>query len=201
MRRAQIFSDVFSPLLMPTYGMALAMWLTPLRVLPEKSRLLATLMIALITGVTPLAAIAAMRSMGYVSDNSISRREQRFVPMIIVLACYIGAALFLDSAHAPFWLQLFFYGAAVATAIATVITFRWKISAHCTAAGGLAGMMMWLADNQAEGLAALLFLSVVLLIVGGVGTSRLILKRHTLAQVVAGFALGFGCTFGLLIIF
>ena len=54
-RAAQIVSDVFSPLLAPTYCMAMAMWITPLQILPESTRMGATLGVAIITGAIPLA--------------------------------------------------------------------------------------------------------------------------------------------------
>lgn len=194
-RRAQIFSDVFCPLLVPTYGMAVAMWVTPLRVLPEKARLLATLLIAIITGLAPLCFIVALKKVGLVSDNSLSDRRQRPAPMIVTMICYIGAGLFLSSASSPLWLQLFFYGAAVATLIATLITLRWKISAHAIALGGLEGMLLWLAVGSLSDVNPMVLLTIGLVIAGGVGTSRLLLNRHTLAQVVAGFFLGLVCTF------
>lgn len=121
--------------------------------------------------------------------------------MMIVLACYVGSALFLRSAQAPVWLQLFFYGAAVATGVASAITFKWKISAHTTAAGGLCGLVTWIALSNGGDALSMTVLSLVILLAGSIGTARLILNRHTLAQVIAGFALGCLCTLGLLFVF
>lgn len=198
---AQIMSDVFSPITVPTYGMALAMWLTPLRVLPERGRLLATLLIFLITGITPLVAIMSLIRMGRISDNSISDKRQRPLPLLIAMFCYAGAGLFLASARAPFWLQIFYYGAALATAIATVITLWWKISAHTIAMGGLVGMMLWFAVGGLADVNAMLLLSIGILLAGCIATARLILQRHTLGQVIVGFFLGIICTFGLILVF
>ena len=194
---AQILSDLFCPLLVPTYGIALALWGTSLRALPERSRWLATLVIAIITGLVPLVVIAVLRQTGRVSDNSMSNREQRPLPMAITMLCYVAAGLFLGSARAPLWLRVFFYGAALATAIDTVITFRWKISAHTTAMGGLTGLILWLAVAGMADVSAMAILSIGIVLAGTIATSRLILGRHTLAQVMAGLLLGFACTFGL----
>ena len=192
---AQVISDFFSPLLIPTYGMAMAMWLTSLRALPERSRFLATLLIAMITGLLPLLAIATMRRTGAVSDNSISDRRQRPLPMAIVMACYIGAGYFLACAHAPLWLQMFFYGASLAVLIALGITLYWKISAHTTAMGGLVGMLLWFAVGGIADVNAMVLLSLGIICAGAVATSRIALGRHTLWQVIAGFFLGICCTF------
>ena len=200
-RCAQIISDFFAPLLVPTYGMAIAMWLTPLRFLPEGTRLFATLTICFITGVIPLVIIVFLKFKGLVSDNSISRREQRPLPMLMVMCCYIVAALYLGYVHAPLWLRLFFYGAAIATAIASVITLKWKISAHTTAMGGLVGLVVWLTLATSSDLVMMIVLSIVVIISGAVATARLILNRHTLMQVIAGLCLGFVCTFGFIMLF
>ena len=198
---AKIISDVFSPLLVPTYGMALSMWVTSLRALPERSRLLATLLIAMITGLVPLAFIMTMRRMGKISNNDISDRTQRPLPLTVAILCYVAGAIFLGYAHAPLWLQIFFYGAAAAAAIALLITFWWKISAHSTAMGGLLGLLFWFAVGGLADINAMVLITVGIVISGAIGTSRIALRCHTLSQVCAGFALGFVCTFLPTIIF
>lgn len=194
LRFFQIVSDVFGPLSVPTYGMIVAMWLTPLNVLPERNKILVTLLIALFTGLLPLLFIAGLIRMGKVSDNSISDRRQRPLPYSVTTVCYIAAALFLGSVRAPLWLQLFFYGAAFATLVALLISFGWKISAHTTALGGFVGLLGWLAIDGLADVNAMMLLSVGVILAGLVGTSRLALGRHTLGQVAAGFILGLICT-------
>lgn len=195
-RRAQIISDILSPILVPTIAMTLAMWVTSLRVLPERSRLIATLIIFAVTGIIPLVAIIILQRLGLVSDNSISIRSQRPLPMTITMLCYLGAGLLLRSMHAPLWLQCFFYGAGIAAGISVVITWFWKISAHTLAMGGLVGMLLWFAVEGLADVNAMAILSIGIVVAGGVGTCRLILNRHTLGQVIAGLLLGFCCTFG-----
>ncbi len=197
-RTAQILSDFFSPIVVPTYGTALALWITPLNILPERIRFGVMAMIALITAVVPTATIVTMIRLGRVSDMSISNRRERFIPFMVTIACYIAAAIYLGAVHAPAWLSLFFIGAAVSSLIAMLITLGWKISAHATSAGGLAGIVSWLAFcHLAIGNAAA-WVSGSIVLVGLVATSRLILKRHTLGQVCAGAVLGFAVEFILL---
>lgn len=189
-RVAQIVSDVLSPLAVPTYCMAMAMWITPLQILPERTRMGATLGVAFITGVVPLCVLLLMLRAGMVSDLSLSRRRQRLVPMIVTVAAYLGAALYLHLLHAPVWLVAFFIGASIATTVAGIITLKWKISAHGCAMGGMAGMMLWLTAAHMATVNAMLWLSAVIVLGGIVGSSRLILDRHTPAQVACGWLLG-----------
>lgn len=107
-RWAQIVSDVCSPLLLPTYAMALAMWITPLRVLPESNRLVATAMVAVLTALVPCLAIMILFRLGKVSDRALSNRRQRILPFSFVIVCYGCAAWMLHGIGAPMWLSMFF---------------------------------------------------------------------------------------------
>lgn len=189
-RAAAVISNIFTPIAMPTYAMALALWLTPLVVLPERMRLAVTGVIALITAVLPMASILALMRLGRVSDFSISDRRQRITPFAVSIACYIGAALYLRGVHAPTWLTMFYIGAAATSAIALIISLKWKISAHASASGGVTAIVGWLAFNGLINFGGVWWLTGMIILVGLVATSRLILHRHTLAQVITGATLG-----------
>lgn len=194
---AQVLSDVFSPLLVPTYGMIMAMWLTPLRDLPERNRLTATVLIAAITGLLPALSLMGLKGMGRLSDYSAVRLEERRTPLLIAVICYVAAALMLMQLHAPSWLAIFFFAAAAAALITGIVTavYRWKISAHSVAIGGLNGLITWLALGEVDGIGAMILLSAGIVVAGSVASARLVLGRHTLSQTLAGLALGFACTF------
>lgn len=192
---AQLVSDIFSPILVPTYATALAMWITPLRSVPESVRWIVMAIVFVITGLIPFAIIAILVKTGSVSDHAISKRSQRFTPMTIASVCYIGAALFTSTLGAPLWLQMFFYGAAAATLLDLLITKWWKISAHTTSIGGLVGLMFCFAVMGLADINIMIMLSIGILLAGLMCTSRLVLGRHTLGQVFAGLGMGFVCCF------
>ena len=194
-KAAQVVSDIFSPLLVPTYGMAMVMWITPLQVLPERTRIGATLGVAIITAVIPLCLLLLLYRTGKISDMSISQRKQRTLPMSIGVAAYVGAAIYLKILHAPVWLPGFFIGAAIATAVALIVTLRWKISAHSIAIGGLAAVMLWIAATRLATVNAMLWLTAVIIIGGVTASARLVLDRHTPAQVCVGWLWGLICVF------
>lgn len=197
-RWAKIVSDFFSPLLVPTYAMAVAMWLTPLRVLPERSRLISTAIVAFLTAVLPALAIMALIRAGRVSDAAISDRRERFIPFSISALCFLFAAWILHRMGAPAWLSMFYVAAAAVAAVELVVSIAWKISAHAGAMGGLAGMFLWFTVSGVPDLGALASLSVAIICGGLVCSSRLALHRHTFLQVVAGFILGLGGAFGMM---
>lgn len=188
---ANIISDVFSPLLVPTYAMLAAMWLTPLCLLPVGSRLSATAGIAFITAIIPLVFIFTMIRMGRIADMSISDARQRKLPYIVAMICYVAAAVFLASLHAPHWLVVFYGSGALVLLLNLFITAKTKISAHTSAVGGACALIFWLALRGFLIFDPIVWVSVAFLLVGAMAWARLYLYRHTLGQVAAGAALSF----------
>lgn len=193
-RIAQISSDVFSPLLIPTYAMAAMLWLTPLQFLPEPLRVNITIVVAAITALFPAAVIFGMISLGKARDFSLHKRSERFLPAAVIIISLIGATLYLRHAHAPAWMWLFFISGIETTVIGLIVTFRWKISGHATAIAQLLALIYWLGYQHLLPVAPLILVSIFILITGWVCTARLILHRHTLGQVTAGVLLGLTAT-------
>ena len=85
---------------------------------------------------------------------------------------------------------------AVAMAIQVVcalINVWWKISTHTAAIGGVAGSLF--VFGEVFGFNPIWWLIVVMILAGILGSSRMILRQHSLAQVVAGFWVGLICAF------
>jgi membrane-associated phospholipid phosphatase len=76
------------------------------------------------------------------------------------------------------------------------ITIRWKISVHMTSWGGLTGFL--LVSSFALRVDILMLILISILLAGALGSSRIILKAHTPAQVYAGYLLG---VFGMLLVY
>ncbi len=192
---ASLASDIFSPLLIPTYAMVVSLWLTPMCILSVSTRAWSTLGVFFITAIIPALTIYALIRAGKVSDTSISDRRERPVPFAATVVCYISAAVYLSVLHAPRWMVCFVVGAAVVALIELLVSMRWKISAHAGAAGGLVGFVAWLAARHAFICDPFVPLSVAVLVLGILCWARLLLRRHTLAQVCAGAGLGFAVEF------
>lgn len=188
---AHILSDAFSPLLTPTLAMAATLWLTNLRYLPSGVLWWALIGVFLITGMLPALLIFWLIRKGKVSDTSISNPKQRFVPYSFAILCYIGAAVFVTTLHAPTWMPVFFLAASVVTALSMLITRWWKISAHSASAGGVAALVYWLVFNGYLNISPMFWLSAAFIIVGLVGWARLYLNHHTPTQVLAGAVMAF----------
>lgn len=188
---AHIISDLFAPLLIPTYAMLAVMFLTRMAILPLGARLWSTAGVFVITAVIPFAFIWTLIRMGKVSDASISDRRQRTIPYIASILCYLGAAWYVWSLRAPGWLVAFFIGAAMVSVFSVIITRWWKISAHVGASAGLCAALFFLAWKHLLLYAPLVWVSIGFILVCAMAWARLYLNRHTPLQTLAGAILGF----------
>lgn len=194
-KTARMLSAVFSPLIIPTYCTVLAMWLTPLSQYPEGPRFMASLIVFALTAAFPLLIILSMMRMGRVSNLDISRRSQRLLPLMMILVCYILATIYIyrqvhsGASSNYWWLVMYFVSGCVTTLAVALISTRWKISGHGAAMGNLVGMLAALIEGNHADVDLLPWLCTAILLAGAVGSARIILHRHTIAQVIAGIAL------------
>ena len=188
-------STVFSPLLVTTYGVILAMSLTFLAVLPATTRLLTVGMLFFMSAVIPAVSIMVMKRLGMVSDHSLSERSERTPAYLISAVCYIAAAIYLMKVHSPDWLWLFVAGGLLSLVINVVITRWWKISAHMTAMGGLVALLFRFQLSYIAIYDMQWWIIGAIVLTGIVGSARIYRERHDLWQVLAGTACGFVCVF------
>lgn len=190
---AWLISTVMSPLLVPTYSIAIALWGSILTIVPLATKVHVLLTVFLITCVLPAAFIFLMMKLKKVSDMSLSNKRERLLPFLVGLLCYFGLTYALYLYHSPGWLIMFSVGGSAALIISMLVNFRWKISAHGAAMGGLVTFIYMLIFKQLtfNNLTTLLYIAIVL--TGLVGMSRVIRERHTPMQVLAGILNGALC--------
>ncbi|MDE6396758.1 MAG: phosphatase PAP2 family protein [Muribaculaceae bacterium] len=194
-RWARIVSAVFSPILVPTYSMILALWLTDLSTLPESVRLGAATVVFLITGIAPMIAILTLIKLGYVDEFDIPARHQRYFPTVIMVLCFLGAAWYIYRAMAPVWLVMLFVAGAVSSLLLLAMNTRTKVSGHSLAMGTMLGMMIYIGAHGLSDVWITPWIVVVILLAGLVGSARLALDRHTPLQVALGMITGIVVTY------
>ncbi len=192
---ARCLSILFSPLLMGTYGIILTMWLSYLCYSPMKARLTVIAVTFVATCAIPVIAIFLLNRLGVVKNPTLNDRTDRTVPYVICTLCYIAVAIYYHFVNAPVWLSMFMLGGAVALVILAVVNRWWKISGHATGMGAIVAMLFFLTCSGNSPLNLQPEFITGIIVTGAVCTSRLILNRHTLLQVGAGFLNGFICIF------
>lgn len=192
---SSLVSSVFQPLLMPIFSIMLLFVYTPYFRYTYASQYWNILTPAVVFSfVVPAILIFAVYKMGVISDLSLKVRKERFVPYLIVLVSYALMIIYYYRMGMPSWFLMLTSSSILVILVAIFITLWWKISAHMFGVGGLIGGVMAVSyfierTNPYQLLISLFIMA------GMVGTSRLILKRHTPAQVLGGFVLGLSISF------
>ncbi len=192
---ARFFSTVLSPLLMPTYGVFLILWTSVLCYLPTGTRMAVLAVILGITCILPMVFITVLHNVGFIKDKRLIQRSERLIPYIFGVLCYVGATFYMIHIHSPQWVVMFFAGGTLSCLITLVVNQRWKISAHMTGIGGIVALIYQIHIQGLGALNTFWLLCATIMLCGVLGTSRLVLHRHTLWQVLAGFVSGFTCVF------
>ena len=188
---ARFLTTALSPLLMPTYGVFLVLWVSVLCLLPYGRRVAVLLVCMGITCILPLIFLSVLRHFKLVKDLHVEKREQRFFPYMFTALCYTVAAYYLYYCHSPQWFVMFMVGSAVTVLIMAIINLKWKISAHMAGIGGVVALVYQI---HVQGLSAFdLFwmLCITIMVAGLLGSARLVLNRHDAWQVLAGVVVGF----------
>lgn len=187
---AHLISTIFQPLLMPIYGIMLLFVYTYFGVTYLQQFWLIITPVALFSFVIPAILIFMLYKIGVISDLSLKIRRERIYPYIITLLSYSVMIFFYYKMRMPTWFLMIMISSVAIMLVAILVTLKWKISAHMFGIGGLIGGAMSISYFVEHSNPYYMFMG-LFIIAGLVGTSRLILKRHTLAQVIAGFLLGF----------
>jgi len=180
---SRILSDVFNPLVNAV--VAFLVIIATDSNAQGASKVLAAVVSVVFAAALPLSALLVMKQRGLITNVNIDRREQRTRPFILGILCYAVGFFFLKLFHAPRLAQGLMFCYAVNTAVILAITRYWKISVHAT---GISGPLMALYYQL--GSVVLPYFSLIPLVCA----SRVVMRKHTVGQVVAGTALGLTAT-------
>ena len=190
---ASFLTTVLSPLLMPTYGVFLALWISVLCLLPYGTRVSVLLMCMGITCIFPLIFLSVLRHFKLVKDLHVEVREQRLIPYLFTVVCYLVAAYYLYYCHSPQWFIMFMVGSAITVLVMALINLKWKISAHMAGIGGVIALVYQIHVLGLSAFDLFWVLCICIILAGLLGSARLTLKRHDIWQVLAGAIVGFLC--------
>lgn len=181
---------VFQPLLMPTYGVLIFMFSSASFFYPKQWKWFALGGTFIFTVLIPLVPMLIMYGRGQIESIYISKREERTLPYIFTIISYIFWSLFLwNVLKLPSFVIVMGVASTLSLLVIMLVNLKWKISAHLAGIGGLTGAVF--------GYCMIMGVNPTMLLIGmfvasGLSAlSRLELKAHTPAQVIAGFLVGF----------
>jgi membrane-associated phospholipid phosphatase len=141
------------------------------------------LLAALFVGVLPTVFISYGVRRGRWDDRTVGARRPRLIVLAFITASVAAGLIVLAAGGAPHVLTGYLGFMLASVAVLAAISTVWKISIHCAVASGSVAILAF-----TYGPLLLFGYALVALL----AWSRVALKDHTIAQVVAGAALGAG---------
>ena len=139
----------------------------------------------------PRTSILVFRRLNQWSHWQLSHREHRHMPYVLTILSYIACLLLLYQTRSWAFFRGILLAAIVAQLVCFIINIWWKVSTHMVGMGGLVGMVV--SFSVIFFFNPTYLLCVLILLSGLLGTCRMLLRQHSLAQVVVGFVIGFAC--------
>ncbi len=188
MAAARALSFVSRPYYVPVSLFVSLFTFTGLRLLPAGYKLWVTGLAWAFTVALPRLCVWLWRRLNGWAPAQLRRRERRAVPYVLFLLSYAGGLQLMWGLHLPRYMCGIVVAALLVQAVGAVVNVWWKISMHCAGAGGLVGALV--AYSALFGFDPTGWLCVLILLCGAVGTARMLLRQHSLGQVVAGTLAG-----------
>lgn len=188
---ARVISMVFTPFYLPILGLAALFSLSYLSQYQLSYKFLVLAVVYFFTILLPTLLIHFYRSYHGWSLIELGSKERRIVPYVISILCYFICLYIMEQLRIPFFMRSIVATALMIQIVCALINVWWKISTHMAGIGGVAGALF--VFSEVFRFNPLWWICLVFIIAGMLGTSRMILRQHTLSQVVAGFLVGIAC--------
>ena len=182
---------LFTPFYLPILGLVALFFLSYLSQYPPSYKFFVLAVVYLFTILLPTFLIHLYRRYQGWSLIELGNKERRVVPYVISILCYFICVYLMEQMHIPYFMRSIVASALIIQIVCALINVWWKISTHTAGIGGVAGAL--LVFSEVFRFNPVWWFCLVLGIAGVLGTSRMILRQHSLSQVVAGFLVGFVC--------
>ena len=188
---ARVVSLVFTPFYLPLVGLISLFFLSYLRQYPLIYKLFVLAMVYFFTVLLPTLLIHFYRRYQGWTLFELGRKERRMVPYVISILCYFTCIYLMEQLHIPHFMGSIVIAALIIQMVCALINVWWKISTHTAAIGGVAGALFIF--SELFGFNPTWWFCLIFIIAGVLGTARMLLRQHTLSQVVGGFFVGVFC--------
>ena len=185
---SRVVSMVFTPFYLPTLGLLALFSFSYLSLLPFQYKAIVIAIVYFFTILLPTLLIHVYRRHQHWNLIELGQRERRMVPYVLSILCYFTCVYIMRSLHIPHFMSSIVVAALCIQIICAIVNGWWKISTHTAAIGGAVGALV--AFAAIFGFNPLPWLCITIIIAGILGTSRMILRQHSLSEVVSGFLVG-----------
>ena len=188
MTLAKAVSLLSSPFYLPIIGLTALFIFSYLSLLPLIYKGVVLIMVYIFTILMPTTLIRLYNSYHGWTPFELGSRERRMIPYLVSILCYFLCYYVMALHHMPHLMGSIVVAALATQTTCSIINLWWNISVHMAAIGTMAGALMAFA-------AIFMFnpvwwLCVIILLAGLIGSARMILRQHSLAQIYVGFITG-----------
>lgn len=188
---AKVISSIFNPFAIPFIGFLVLFLFSYLRIMPFQYKLIVLGVVYCFTILMPMLTIFIFQKINGWGIKELSDRKKRFVPYFLTILAYVFCLLMMYKLSLPRYMSGIILATLIAMVVCSFINLKWKISAHTTGMGGVIGGLV--SFSFLFNYNPVWWLCLFILISGALGTSRIIVKQHSLGQVIAGFVVGMIC--------
>lgn len=182
-------SGLFHPLIMPTVGILLTLFVTSqYYLLTFQGQRAILLIVAINTTLIPLIMIPLFYRFGIIKSIQMHHHKERVIPLLFSFLLNLFSFFFLVRLPIARELSSFLLGTSIAILATLIISIWWKISIHMVGLGGLFALAYAITLRFPNG--HIWFVVVVVMVAGITAWARITLNSHKPLQVYMGFALG-----------
>ena len=190
---AKVVSTAFRPIYYPVLSWLILFTFTRMSLLPLEYKLMQISILIAFTVALPLMLTLVYRSVRRIDVLEMRKRKSRIVPYLMFIACYLLYLYVMSRYYIPYLLISVVVVALCIQVVCTLLSFFWKVSVHAAGSGAIIGGIA--ACSMLFDFNPLFWLGVAFLMAGLVGTSRMILRQHSLSQILVGILIGIFCGF------
>ena len=188
---------VFTPFYLSLVGLIALFTFSYLSLMPWAYKLTVLTLVYLFTILSPTLLIHFYRNYHGWTLIELGKKERRVVPYLLSIVSYFVCYYVMHRFNIPHFMSNILMAALIIQILCALINVWWKISTHTAAIGGVMGALQ--AFAVIFGFNPIGWLCLVLILAGMVGTSRMILRQHSLRQVCYGFLLGLVVAYGVIL--
>ncbi len=175
---AKWLSDVFNPVFAGIFIIGLLM----VQILPTVAEAMLWMVVTVaITAIPTLLYVLYLVRIGYLIDIHMPEREKRLKPIAVIVVWLVISLGILKLIHAPDAMLIMLTAVILQIVVLGIITPLWKISFHSATIMAVATVTALLHNPLTW---------YVIVLVPLIGWARVRLKRHTVMQVIGGYAAG-----------
>ena len=192
LRVARVTSMVFTPFSIPFLSFLVLFLFSYLRIMPMVYKLIVLGIVYCFTILTPTITIFLFRKINGFARQELGERKKRFVPILLTIISYVFCRLMMRKLNIPWYMTGIIFVSLVISIICILVNLKWKLSEHMAGAGAVIGGLV--AFSALFSYNPVWWLCLFILVAGVLGTARIILRHHTLGEVMGGFAVGLICS-------